>query len=161
MNKFAVIGLGNTLRRDDGVGIIVLESLLKHHKQSNLDYLNYGVTSFDLINRVGQYDLVFLLDGINAGLTAGSLKIFELKDIKYNSNNTSASTHELDLTTLFELYKKFELSTKIYVLGIQVSDISFEEGLSDKLKTQLEQNIKEINSFICDKIKCVTQSQEK
>ena len=145
--RFAVIGLGNTLRRDDGIGIIILESLLNSYRRQGVDYLNFGIASFDLIYKLQEYDTVLLIDGIAAGLAPGELKIFELKDIAYVSKGALVSTHEFDLKSLFELYKRFELKSKIYVAGIQVKDTSYGEGLSPELKARLDQILQEISRF--------------
>ena len=147
-NKIAVIGLGNTLRKDDGIGIIVLEALLKSLKHPQIDYLNFGIASFDLIHRLERYATVLLIDGIDAGLVPGELKIFGLENISCSLKDTAVSTHEFDLKSLFELCKRFELKSKIYIAGIQVKDVSCAEGLTPPLKYRLEYIIKEISRFI-------------
>ncbi len=86
--RIAVIGLGNSLRRDDGIGIIILECLLNHYKQQGIDYLNFGIASFDLMHRLQDYDLALLIDGISAGLPAGELKIFDLKGISSSKEDS-------------------------------------------------------------------------
>jgi len=149
--KIAVIGVGNTLRRDDGIGIIVLESLLKFYKREGIDYLDFGIASFDLIHKMQGYATVVLIDGIRADLAAGELKIFELKNIEHDSKPLLTSTHELDLKSIFELSKSFGLKTKIYVAGIQVEDMSYTEGLSEALLNIKEDIVKKISIFI-DKI---------
>ncbi len=151
LKKVAVVGLGNTLRRDDGIGILILESLLTLFKQEGVDYLNFGIASFDLVHRMQEYDIILLIDGIDAGLKAAELKIFELKDIFYTLRSAPTSTHEFDLKSLFELYKRFELKSKIYVAGIQVQDTSLGEGVSEPLQKRKEEIVKEIADFI-DKV---------
>ena len=146
--KIAVIGLGNTLRRDDGIGIIILESLLKFYKRKDIDYLNFGSASFDLLHRLKTYDAVLFIDGINAGFGFGELKISKLRDIEYKLDNFVSSTHEINLRNIFELSKILGIKTKIYVAGIQVEDTSFGEGLSEALKHKKENIIKEIITFI-------------
>jgi hydrogenase maturation protease len=146
--KIAVIGIGNTLRRDDGIGILVLESLLKFYKRPGIDYFNFGIASFDLLHRLQGYDAVLLIDGIKAGLTSGEPKIFELDNIKYNLSNLATSTHELNLKDIFDLSKKLTLKTKIYIAGIQVEDTSYGEGLSKALGNKKEVIIGKINAFI-------------
>ena len=150
--KIAVIGIGNTLRRDDGIGVMILESLLKFYKRDATDYLNFGIASFDLIHRIQSYDAVLLIDGINANLSGAELKIFKLKDIEYKLENLNTSTHELNLKDIFELTKKFELKTKIYIAGIQVEDTSFGDGLSEALEKRKEDIAKEISVFIDKKL---------
>jgi len=146
--KIAVIGIGNILRRDDGIGIIVLESLLNFYKKEGIDYFNFGTASFDLMHRMQSYDEVVLIDAINASLAPGNCRIFKLKDIKYNVKESAISTHELNLTGIFELSKKLKLKTKIYVAGIQVEDTSWAEGLSESLEEKKNDIVKQISSFI-------------
>lgn len=150
-NKTAVIGIGNTLRRDDGIGIIILESLLKLYKKEGVDYFDFGIASFDLIHRMRDYDIVLLVDAINASLPAGEIRFFELKDVKYNVKESPISTHELSLTGLFELSKALKLKTKIYVAGIQVEDTSWAEGLSGSLEKRKDGIAKQISVFIYNK----------
>ncbi|OGX14756.1 MAG: hypothetical protein A2166_05575 [Omnitrophica WOR_2 bacterium RBG_13_41_10] len=146
--KLAVIGIGNTLRRDDGIGIVVLESLLKLYKREDIDYFNFGSASFDLLHRIKNYHNVLLIDGINAGFGVGELKINELKDIEYKLDSSFASTHEFNLKSIFEFSKKLGIKTKIYLAGIQVEDTSFGEGTSETLAQKKEDILKEIVKFI-------------
>ncbi len=147
-HKLAVIGLGNTLRRDDGIGVSVLESLLKHFKRPDADYFNFGIVSFDLLHKIENYSAVVLIDAIDASLAPAELKIFRLEEIDYSIKNYSSSTHGFNLKSLFELCQTLELKTKIYISGIQVKDVSYGEGLSEELKNKQGEITKEINSFI-------------
>ncbi len=146
--KLAVIGIGNTLRRDDGIGIIILESLLNFYKRQDLDYFNFDSASFDLLHKIKTYDTVLLIDGINAGLNVGKLLITELKDIDYILDSSVTSTHELNLKGIFEFYKNLGIKTRIYLAGVQVGDTSFGEGLSKVLNNKKEGIIKKVSSFI-------------
>jgi hydrogenase maturation protease len=144
----AVIGIGNTLRRDDGIGIIILESLLDFYKRKDIDYFSFGSTSFDLLHKLKNYDTVLLIDGVNAGLNVGELLVSELKDIEYKLDNLVTSTHEFNLKSTFEFSKNLRIKTKIYLAGIQVGDISFGEDLSEILTQRKNDIIKEIAAFI-------------
>ena len=146
--KIAVIGLGNSLRRDDGIGVIILESLLNNYKRPGIGYLNFGIASFDLIHRLQDYDTVLLIDGINAELPIGELKIFGLEQASFTNRDNAISSHELNLKDLFKLTHDLEIKAKIYVAGIQVVDVGFGESLSAPLKDSLEIITKQIDEFI-------------
>lgn len=151
--KIAVIGLGNTLRRDDGIGIAILESLLTSYKREGIDYLNFGIASFDLLHRIKDYEAVLLIDAIDAGLVCAEFKLFALGRIEYNLKNSPSSSHELDLRTIFKLYKKLNLKTKVYVAGIQAGDVSFGQGLSERLKNKQKELVEKISIFIDKKLR--------
>ena len=151
-NKIAVIGLGNNLRGDDGIGIIILESLLNNYKRPGIDYLNFGIASFDLMHRLQDYDAVLLIDGIVAGLLAGELTIFNLEEVAFSQEDNAVSTHELNLKDIFRLTHNLGIKTKIYIAGIQVQDVSFGESLSQLLKKNLEVMTKQIDKFIQERL---------
>ncbi len=150
--RAAVIGLGNTLRRDDGIGVIILESLLNNYKRQGIDYLNFGSASFDLINRLQDYDLVLLIDGISAGLAAGKLKIFALDQAAFTEDDGSISSHELNLKDIFRLAQKLKIKTKIYIAGVQIEDAGFGESLSSALREKLADLTKQIDKFIQERL---------
>ena len=146
--RIAVIGLGNSLRRDDGIGVTILESLLNNYKRAGIDYFNFGIASFDLIHRLGNYDAALLIDGIASGLAAGELKIFSLDEASFVKEELAVSSHELNLKDIFRLTRDLGIKAKIYVAGIQVQDVGFGESLSKPLKESLEKTTEQINEFI-------------
>jgi len=150
--KLAVIGIGNTLRRDDGIGVIILESLFNNYKRQAIDYLNCGIFSADLIYRLQDYDLALVIDGIAADLLPGELKIFGLADAALTKHNSAVSTHGLNLKDIFRLTRDLKIKTKILVAGIQVQDVSFGESLSEPLKGNLAQITKQIDQFIQERL---------
>jgi hydrogenase maturation protease len=151
--KIAVIGLGNTLRRDDGIGVVILESLLNHYQRANIDYLNFGSASFDLLHRLQDYDIALLIDGISAGtLAAGQLKIFILDEVSFSEEDGAISSHELNLKDIFKLAQKLQIKTKIYVAGIQVEDVSFGLSLSSALSSKLADLTKQVDKFIEERL---------
>ncbi len=155
LNKTAVIGLGNSLRRDDGIGIAILESLLNACKHPGIDYLNFGISSFDLMHRLQNYDVVLLIDGINAGLASGTLKSFDLEQAAFTEKTDSVgpiSSHELNLKEIFKLTAKLEIKTKIYVAGIQVDNVGFGDSLSDTLKGKLKDITEQVDKFIQERL---------
>jgi hydrogenase maturation protease len=150
--KTAVIGLGNSLRGDDGIGIVILESLLNNYQRKQIDYLNFGIASFDLMHRLQDYDAALLIDGISAGLPAGELKIFDLEQAAFPEGGNAVSSHELNLKDIFRLTRNLGIKTKIYIAGIQVQDTGFGESLSQPLKENLGQITKQIDDFIQERL---------
>ena len=145
----AVIGLGNTLRRDDGIGIHVLVLLQERFKQeSQISFLNFGIASFGLLNYIQGFKKVLLIDGIDAGLKPAALKIFKLEEASVRIPESKISSHELSLGDLFHLYRALKLSTDVHIAGIQVKDISYGLEMSNALERAKPQVAEEIGAFI-------------
>lgn len=147
-NRIAVVGIGNTLRRDDGIGITVLGSLLSLYKRPGIDYLDFGSASFDLLHRMTSYDAMLVIDGIEASLEPGELKIARLEDIAYDLKEAMTSTHGFGFSTILNFYKKLGVKTRVYIAGIQVGDISYGEGFTAQLADKKEEITGRISAFI-------------
>ncbi len=144
-----VIGIGNTLRGDDGIGISVLLQLQKKFPgNTNLAFINFGAAGLDLVNIISEYPIVLLIDAVDAGLEAGALRIFRLEEADYKSAYENFSTHELTLPGLFQLYRGLGLSVKVLIAGIQIKKAEYGEGLSPELKERIEDIASEIGSFL-------------
>ena len=52
MKKIAVIGIGNPLRSDDGIGIVLIEKLIENKESfsKNVDFLDGGTGGFNLLH---------------------------------------------------------------------------------------------------------------
>jgi len=127
---------------------MVLESLLNFYKRKDVDYFNFGSASFGLLHKIKPYDAVVLIDGVDAGLNIGELRISKLEDLDYKLNSPATSTHELNLNNILELSKDLSAGTEIYLAGIQVEDTSFGEGLSKTLNLKKEAITEGISKFI-------------
>jgi hydrogenase maturation protease len=147
-NKIAIIGLGNTLRSDDGIGIHVLDILQRKYKGREVFFKNFGIASFDLIFQLSDYKKVLLIDAIDAGLEPATLKIFKLNEASYPIRQKKVSSHELTLGDLIELCQKFGVSSEIQVAGIQVKDVSCGLEITPELKKARTHIVDALEHFI-------------
>ncbi len=144
-SKTAVIGLGNTLRRDDGIGIHLLALLQEKFKGADISFLNFGIASFGLIGYLKEFEKVLLIDAIDAGLEPGALKIFRLNEASGAVKDVKVSSHELSLADLMTYCEAFGFATDVHIAGIQVKDISYGlemTGELERAKTRLAEEIK-------------------
>jgi len=61
-NKILVLGIGNYLMGDEGVGVHAIHALSKVKLPDNVDLIDGGTGSFDLMPIIAQYSLVIFID---------------------------------------------------------------------------------------------------
>jgi len=144
----AVIGLGNTLRRDDGVGIHVLAGLQDELKDYKVSFLNFGIASFGLVNFLSGFKKVLLIDAMDAGLAPATMKIFRLKDATVYVKDNKLSSHEISLADLLEVSRTLGLETDIQVAGVQVKDASYGLEMSPELEAAKDHIVEDIKHFV-------------
>ncbi len=146
--KCAVIGLGNILRCDDGIGIKLLEVLRGKWQDRGIVLQDFGILSFDLAHHIEKYSKVLLIDAIDAGLEPGALKIFQLPDVRLGFQEKKLSSHELSLSDLLRLCEMLGVKADIYIAGIQVKDVSYGLVMTEEVEAAKPRIIDGINSFI-------------
>lgn len=148
LSKVAIIGLGNTLRRDDGIGIHLLAALSERFKDQGIAFLNFGIASFSLLNFFSDFQKVLLIDAIDAGMDPAALRIFRLDEAQFATNEKKLSSHELSLGDILNLYKTLGLSTEVQVAGVQVKDVSYGLEMTPELEGARDRLSDEISRFV-------------
>ncbi len=136
MKHIGVIGLGNPLRRDDGIGIILLKKLYdrRHELPESIQYIDEGTGGMNILHTLVRFDIVFIIDAVNFNAKPGEGKLFTLDEIKTNRTWTSSSSHGADILEVISLSKKLdEAPERIVFFGIQPKDTSMGEGLSTEV----------------------------
>ncbi|HAJ56462.1 MAG TPA: hypothetical protein DCL35_01685 [Candidatus Omnitrophica bacterium] len=147
-NKLAIIGLGNTLRRDDGIGIHVLSLLQECLQNQDISFFNFGIASFGLVNYISDFKKVLLIDAIDADLEPASLRIFKLNEATYQIREKKLSSHEITLSDLLNLYKTLGIPSDVHIAGIQVKDISYGLEMTGELESAKTRIAEEIRKFV-------------
>jgi hydrogenase maturation protease len=141
MKKIGVIGIGNPLRRDDGIGIILLEKLIEQKKflPKEIKFIDGGTGGMNLLHVIVSFDIVFIIDAVELNSDPGSYRLFTADEIKINKNSLFISTHENQLPQVIEMSKQLgELPKQIFIFGIQPKDTSYGKNLSNDLQTKID-----------------------
>ena len=133
--KTIVIGLGNPILGDDGVGWRVIEEIQKQLPASPLiDYECISLGGIGLMEHLIGYDRAILIDSfISEAEDVGSILIRRLNDLPNYSAFHITSAHDTSLQNAVELGKTMgaHLPEDITVIGIAIRHIcDFSEELS-------------------------------
>lgn len=151
--KILVIGVGNLLLRDEGVGIHVIKELQKRELPPDVEVFDGGVGGLDLLPYFSQAEKVFLIDAAEMGLEPGAVVRLDPEQLNQSEKGVSFSAHEIGLAEVIELSRALNNdSLKIVIFGIQPKEISWGMELSAEVAAVIPQVIKavfqEINSSL-------------
>jgi hydrogenase maturation protease len=131
MMKILVIGLGNPILTDDGVGVKVAykvkDSLAAHHGH-DLTITEVGVGGLRLMEMMIGYDRVILIDALiqRNGGPPGTIHRMTLDDLRTISpTQHSASAHDTTLVTALEMGRRIGLALpgEIIIYAIEVENV--------------------------------------
>ena len=132
--KTLVVGLGNPILGDDGVGWKVAEEVKKQLSPDlpvDVDCLSLGGIS--LMEHLIGYDRAILIDAFALDEPIGSILVLKLSDLPNYSAFHTTSTHDTSLQNAIELGKSMgaHLPDDIMVVGIATKHVyDFSENLS-------------------------------
>ena len=144
-NKVLVLGIGNYLMGDEGVGVHIVQKMEKMDLPHYVDVLDGGTGGFFLMNVFDDYAKVIFLDATMDGEKSGTIALLKPK---FAADFPKAlSVHDVGLKDMVEaLYLQDKLPemhlVTISVEGIQPMTIEMtdkvEESIPEAIKTILE-----------------------
>ena len=139
MKKFGIIGVGNPLRSDDGIGIFLLEKLVKQKKTlpKEIEYIDAGTGGMNLLHIFCEFEVVILIDAMQLNSKVGEFQLFTPDEIITNKNKFFISTHESQLPEVIQMSKELgELPKHFFIFGVQPKDICYKKNLSKELQNK-------------------------
>jgi hydrogenase maturation protease len=105
--RVLVMGVGNTLLQDDGIGVHVAESLRADHRSdpayfdTQLDIIDGGTIGLSLLPDIEDAEAVIIVDASEIGDRPGALRVFRDREIDIQISGKRRTVHEVALADLF------------------------------------------------------------
>ncbi|MCB2155770.1 hydrogenase maturation protease [bacterium] len=133
-----VIGVGNELRRDDGVGIAIARRISAEQLPGVIVRECTGEGA-GLINAWTGHDAVIVCDAIKSGSAPGTVHRLDASKREIPSGLFHYSTHEFGLAEAVELSRAMdELPGRFLIFGVEGKDFSGGKGLSKAVEQGME-----------------------
>ncbi|GMT44087.1 MAG: hydrogenase expression/formation protein [bacterium] len=139
MPEAVIIGVGNILLKDEGVGIYAAKYIDENFLFSpSIDIIDGGTIGYRLINYLQGYDKVFILDTISADDEPGSIYSMPSEALM-GMGHYRRTAHEVEVVEMLEICSLTETMAEVNVIGIVPEDIkNVGIDLTDKLKNHFD-----------------------
>ena len=161
-NKTAVIGLGNYLMADEGVGLHALNLLEQKCRNLPVDLVEAGTCGMNLLHQFEERKKVIFLDGGNCNRKPGQFVRFHPDEVVSRKQLGRQSLHEFDLIEFLTLAKKLEKTedVDIVIYCIQTQDIKMSDQLSQPVKNALPIVVDKIYNELAEDFTQLRQTQD-
>jgi hydrogenase maturation protease len=148
-NRKVVMGLGNTLNRDEGLGVQALKLLdAQLGVQSDFELLDGGVLGLNLLMIVEECSHLLILDAVNVGKPAGTVVELTKEQIPLYAG-VKLSQHQITFQEVLGLANiRGYLPEHLYLIGIQPENISIGLELSPIVKKALPEVVTKAYKFL-------------
>ena len=135
--KTLILGVGNPILTDDGVGILIARKLKE--EKPGLEVIETGEVGLTLLDLVVGYDKLVIIDSIKTGEgKPGELFILQLEDLKPTMD--FSSSHGIDVASAFELGQKLgnKMPEYVRIYAIEIKDnTSFGETCTEEIDKRI------------------------
>ena len=135
-NKILILGIGNVLMGDEGVGVHAIKELEKETFPPNVTLLDGGTGGFHLLEYLQEYPRIIMIDATMDGKPAGTISLIEPKFA--TDFPKSLSAHDIGLRDLIESTAVLGELPKMYLITITIDSIqSMQMELSHEIEKQI------------------------
>lgn len=149
--KKLVIGLGNILLKDEGVGVRCIQFMKKMKLNDNIKIVDGATMGFDLLEELDGFKKIIIVDAVDMGKEPGYITSFNAEELLRVPLNEKFSLHEINLVDIVQLGKKLGYDfSNVRIVGIQPKDVSRGDKLSkiieEKIPDLVERVLREIDN---------------
>ncbi len=146
-DKILILGIGNLLMGDEGIGIHIVREFEKVNKFSNVEILDGGTGGFHLLSYLQDYKKIVIVDAAIGDEVAGTIKVIKPK---YTSDfPKSLTAHDIGLKDLIESAAILGNLPDITLMIIFIDKIiNMELELSSQIKAIIPEALKKLEEII-------------
>lgn len=142
-----ILGVGNLLLRDEGVGVHVISALRDQELPDDVELCDGGTASFDLLDTLVGRRQVIIIDAVRTGSEPGTIFRFTPEDISA-SREQITSLHQVGLLEILNVVEHLLDSApeEVIVLGIEAKEIDWGLELSAEVEAAVPKVIELVRS---------------
>ena len=122
--KIAVMGVGNILLKDEGIGVRVVRQLESEYTfPPYISLVDGGTDGPHLTSLVADFDEIIVIDAVEGGEQPGTLYRFTLDQISFDTT-THLSIHQMGVLEALNEVKLLGKEPKVTFIGVEPEDIT-------------------------------------
>lgn len=133
MKRIIVVGVGNLVMQDDGVGVHVVNCLSQMDIPAEVELIDAGTNSYDLVDFFSQGDIIIVVDAMRAGGEPGTIYRAPLEQLGLQLDASITSVHDLGFVQAAHHVNMLGHYPEILVYGIEPAKLDFSLELSPVL----------------------------
>jgi hydrogenase maturation protease len=149
VRQVLILGLGNPLMGDDGIGVRIVEEVKGLGLPDEVTVIEGGTAGLDLIPLMEGYQRVIVVDAADLGHPPGAVVRFTPSEVQLHTADAPLSPHQIGLGEVLALAEALRLApAELVIIGVQPSRIEAGLGLSP----EVERAIPKIVEIILDEL---------
>ena len=147
--KIVILGVGNLLLSDEGVGVHVANELIKRQLPPGVKVIEGGTDGFRLLNVITEADRLIVIDAVKGGGPPGSIYRFDIDEVQNCPSGFRTSVHQIGILEVINLSGLIGKTPHTTVIGIEPKSLE----MSMELSPEIEEKIPRIIELVLEELK--------
>jgi hydrogenase maturation protease len=135
--KIVILGVGNLLLSDEGVGVHVANELMKMDLPPEVSVVEGGTDGFRLLNVITEADRLIVIDAVKGGADPGSIYRFDIDDVRNCPSGFKTSVHQIGILEVIDLSELIGKKPHTTIIGIEPKSIEMGMELTPEIKSKV------------------------
>ena len=150
MGTTLVLGIGNTLLTDEGVGVHVIQALNEQPLSDDIECMDGGTLSFTLADPIQSCQQLIVIDASEISQPPGSIQVFENESMDhFITTGNKKSVHEVTLVDVMSIaLLGGRLPSRRALIGIQPESIDWGDRPTDAVAAAIPEACQQVHTLI-------------
>ena len=132
--KIIVLGLGNILLKDEGVGVWIAEEIAKRSLPENVEVIDGGTASLDIFISIKDVEKLIIIDALRGGEKPGTVYRLHPEDLPAISDSYM-SVHQINILEELSIAQKTgNTPQETVIIGVEPEEIDWGLGVTANIK---------------------------
>jgi len=150
-DRVVVLGVGNLLLRDEGVGIHLIQKLRETEIGEGVELVDGGTSLLDFIPQAKDVSKLIIVDAIKLGGKAGKTYRICVDSSLLKGGKGMTSLHQLGVVETLAIAQKMGKLPHTVIIGIEPKEIGYGLELSPEVKREMGKMVNLILDEVRDK----------
>ena len=149
MAAYAVLGIGNSLMTDDGVGVHALHEFAAGNTDKETLCLDAGTVGLALMSRLSGLDGLIAVDAMRLRKPPGTITVLEDSAMDEHLRQHHGSVHELGLSDIFDALRlSGDLPRHRALVGIEPESIDWGTETTATVAARMPELVESIHTLL-------------
>ncbi len=147
MRKVLILGIGNILQSDDGIGVYIVNHIIQSDIKlpKGIEVIDGGTAGFDLLTIMKDRDKIIIVDALKTEDKPGS--IYRFKPEQAKNSRSSISLHEIGIMEVIKTLRILGDDPEIEFIGVVPEDI---DTLDIRISPMVKESIPKAVDLVID-----------
>lgn len=137
-NKILVLGVGNSILRDEGLGVHLARRLMEEELPPQVEVHDGGTQGLELLGYLEDVTGLIIVDCIMAGTEPGTIFRFEPDEVEVFPKQYKLSFHDLGIYDFLQVAAALDMLPPTVIVGMEPAEVTWGENLSPAVEARMD-----------------------